>query len=67
MKRGIVRDCISGENGRTKAEGWVPRWMAFPPAAYTERGGVPTVTRAARVVEVSPVKTLCPEPLAQAA
>jgi ParB family chromosome partitioning protein len=46
VKRSIIRDCLTGENGRAKVEGWVPRWMAFPPSAYTERGGVATVMRA---------------------
>lgn len=40
----IIRDHLDGTNGRTKFEGWVPKWMAFPPAAYTARGGVGTVT-----------------------
>ncbi|WP_447759861.1 ParB/RepB/Spo0J family partition protein [Sphingopyxis panaciterrae] len=40
----IIRDYLDGANGRTKVEGWVPKWMAFPPAAYTARGGVGTVT-----------------------
>ncbi|HWW55411.1 MAG TPA: ParB/RepB/Spo0J family partition protein [Sphingopyxis sp.] len=39
----IVRDHLNGKNGRTQVEGWVPRWMAFPPAAYTERGGIGAV------------------------
>ncbi|OJW29943.1 MAG: chromosome partitioning protein ParB [Rhodospirillales bacterium 69-11] len=26
----IVRDCLAGENGRVKVEGWLPGWMAFP-------------------------------------
>ena len=52
VKRGIVRDCLTGENGRAKVEGWVPRWMAFPPAAYTERGGVGTVGRAAQIAGI---------------
>ena len=39
----IVRDHLDGTNGRTKREQWVPRWMTFPPAAYTSRGGVGTV------------------------
>jgi ParB family chromosome partitioning protein len=30
VKRRIIRDCLKGENGRAKVEGWVPRWMAFP-------------------------------------
>jgi len=45
VKRQIIRDCLTGENGRAKVEGWLPRWMAFPPAAYTTRGGVKTVDR----------------------
>lgn len=39
----IVRDHLDGANGRVKTEAWVPRWMAFPPSAYTARGGVGTV------------------------
>src|SRR3546814_15258750 len=31
----IVRDHLDGSNGRTQVEGWVPKWMSFPPAAYT--------------------------------
>lgn len=41
--KAIVGDCLAGRNGRAKRSGWVPRWMAFPPAAYTARGGVGTV------------------------
>jgi ParB family chromosome partitioning protein len=26
----IIRDCLMGANGRTKVEGWLPGWMAFP-------------------------------------
>jgi ParB family chromosome partitioning protein len=53
LKR-IVRDHLDGANGRTKVAGWVPRWMAFPPAAYTERGGVGTVAAHAKVVAARP-------------
>jgi ParB family chromosome partitioning protein len=49
VKRRIVADCLKGENGRSKCERFVPRWMAFPPNAYTTRGGVQTVGRAATV------------------
>ncbi|WP_077148892.1 ParB/RepB/Spo0J family partition protein [Sphingopyxis sp. KK2] len=45
----IVRDHLDGANGRPKVEAWVPKWMAFPPAAYTARGGVGTVAAHARV------------------
>ncbi|QPI72220.1 ParB/RepB/Spo0J family partition protein [Sphingobium sp. Cam5-1] len=52
----IVRDHLDGTNGRDRRENWVPRWMAFPPTAYTARGGVGTVSahakaQAAREVE----------------
>ena len=50
VKRAVVRDCLTGENGRAKVEGWVPKWMAFPPSAYTARGGVGTVSRAASLI-----------------
>ena len=45
----IVGDHLAGNDGRAKVEGWVPRWMQFPPSAYTERGGVGTVAAAAKV------------------
>jgi ParB family transcriptional regulator, chromosome partitioning protein len=37
VQRLILRDCIDGTNGRAKVEGWVPRWMRFPPSNYTNR------------------------------
>lgn len=67
VKRKIVRDCLTGESSRTKVEGWVPKWMAFPPAAYTERGGVGTVSRAARLADLTVPIASQPEPLRQAA
>jgi ParB family transcriptional regulator, chromosome partitioning protein len=49
VKRQIIADCLNGTNGRAKVERFVPKWMAFPPGAYTPRGGVQTVARAAAV------------------
>jgi len=46
--KAIISDHLTGENGRSRVTGWVPRWMRFPPSAYTERGGVGTVTADAR-------------------
>ena len=46
--KSVIADCLTGENGRAKREAWVPRWMAFPPSAYTERGGVATVKASER-------------------
>lgn len=48
LKR-IVRDHLDGAGGRSKVEGWVPRWLAFPPSAYTTRGGVGSVEAVALV------------------
>lgn len=42
--KAIIRDHLDGSNGRTKMDGWVPKWMAFPPAFYTARDEVGTVT-----------------------
>lgn len=47
-KKRIVADHLAGENGRTKRDHWVPRWLAFPPSAYTARGGVGTVAAHAK-------------------
>jgi ParB family chromosome partitioning protein len=47
--KAIVRAHLDGEGGRAKVEGWVPRWMEFPPTAYTARGGVGSVAAHALV------------------
>ncbi|MES2903311.1 MAG: ParB/RepB/Spo0J family partition protein [Pseudomonadota bacterium] len=49
VKRQIVADSFAGSNGRARVERFVPRWMTFPPSAYTARGGVETVSRAAAI------------------
>ena len=36
VQKKIVADCLKGE-GRTKVEGWLPRYMQFPQAGYTPR------------------------------
>lgn len=45
----IIADHLEGADGRPKVERWVPRWMQFPPSAYTARGGVGTVSALATV------------------
>jgi ParB family chromosome partitioning protein len=32
--KAIIADCLAGQNGRVKVEGWVPKWLRFPAAAY---------------------------------
>jgi ParB family transcriptional regulator, chromosome partitioning protein len=39
LQRQIIRDCLTGTNGRPKVENWLPRWLSFPPRSYTERDG----------------------------
>lgn len=53
----IIRDCLNGDKGRTKVEGWVPRWMRFPASGYTSRGGVGAIDRSASVASL-----IAPEP-----
>ncbi len=36
----IIRDCLAGENNRTKVEGWLPGYMVFPFKPYTKNGGI---------------------------
>ncbi len=55
--KAIIRDCLDGKKGRTKVEGWVPRWMRFPASGYTPRGGVAAADRSASVVSL-----IAPEP-----
>jgi ParB family chromosome partitioning protein len=68
----IVRDHLDGTEGRTKVKRWVPRWMAFPPSAYTTRGGVGTVAaqdkvEAARAASAIPAPEQVDVPAQQAA
>lgn len=64
LKR-IIADHLAGNDGRPKVERWVPRWMRFPPSAYTARGGVGTVAAHAKVDAARDVAT-APEPDEQA-
>lgn len=71
LKR-IIADHLAGNDGRLKVERWVPRWMRFPPSAYTERGGVGTIAAhakvgAARGVAAAPDPDEQPVPFAEAA
>ncbi|MEV5022736.1 ParB/RepB/Spo0J family partition protein [Sphingobium sp. LMA1-1-1.1] len=71
-KKQIVRDCLTGTNGRTMVEGWVPRWLRFPASGYTQRGGVGSVSRTTSAVEAMALSAYAephgdPAPLPQAA
>lgn len=52
--KAIIADHLQGMNGRAQIEAWAPRWMAFPPAAYTERGAVASVdAQAAALADIA--------------
>lgn len=66
--KSVINDYLTGGNDRIKVEQWVPRWMAFPPSAYTQRGGVATVSAASRAAWLAePEVPLDPDPAAVAA
>ncbi|MFM9827266.1 MAG: ParB/RepB/Spo0J family partition protein [Sphingomonas sp.] len=66
--KSVINDYLTGGNDRAKVEKWVPRWMAFPPSAYTQRGGVATVAAASRAAWLAePEVPLDPDPAAVAA
>ena len=62
--KAIIADCLAGANGRAKAEPWVPKWMAFPPSAYTTRGGVGSI-KSARPVPYELAAPAAPVPDAE--
>ena len=55
VQKELIRDFIDGTNGRPKTD-WLPRWMAFPPAAYTDRGGFRTVSHSLQVAPLFETK-----------
>ena len=56
--KSVINDCLTGAGGRLKHDHWVPRWLAFPPSTYTQRGGVATVAAAERVAWLAEIETL---------
>ncbi|MBY0508518.1 MAG: ParB/RepB/Spo0J family partition protein [Rhodospirillaceae bacterium] len=43
VQKQIIRDCLTGTNGRVKVEGWLPRWMQFPVRSYRKDSGLKTL------------------------
>jgi ParB family chromosome partitioning protein len=56
VQKQIVRDCLNGTNGRTKIEGWTPRWMQFPIQVYRENSGQATAEKWAEISHLFPVQ-----------
>lgn len=46
------REWLTGSNGRAKAEGWLPKWFAFPPSGYTTHGGIGCVEWCERIAPI---------------
>lgn len=65
--RSILKDSLTGTNGRAKVEGWVPRWMRFPASGYTTRGGIGSVRRSDAVAALLAPEPAEPEPMREAA
>ncbi|WP_419906482.1 ParB/RepB/Spo0J family partition protein [Hoeflea sp.] len=36
LQKGIISDCLRGENGRENTEDWVPNWLKFPLTGHTQ-------------------------------
>ncbi len=43
VQKDIIKACLGGTEGRTKVEGWLPRYMRFPMQGYTKRKGLPAI------------------------
>jgi ParB family transcriptional regulator, chromosome partitioning protein len=66
--KSVIADFLTGSSNRPKVDGWVPKWMKFPPSAYTERGGVATVAAANRAAWLAEAEEpLDPDPAAAVA
>ncbi len=52
VQKKVIRDFLTGE-GREKKEGWLPKYMAFPFAAYTKAGAGRLTENARRAKQIS--------------
>jgi len=62
VQRSILVDCLTGSNGRAKVDGWLPRWFAFPPSGYTDRGGIGCVERSENIAALVAQPEIAEEP-----
>ncbi|MEZ5897206.1 MAG: ParB/RepB/Spo0J family partition protein [Parvularculaceae bacterium] len=49
VQKAIIRDCLTGANGRTEIPRWRPAWMQFPALSYTDAGKPGAVKRAEKI------------------
>lgn len=52
VQRGIIRDYLSGTNGREHKPDWVPRYSSFPAKAYTDRGGLRCISESEKIAQL---------------
>lgn len=45
VQKQIIRDCLTGSNGRALVKDWLPGWFAFPVKSYRKDGGLETLSR----------------------
>ena len=50
-QKAIIRDYLTGTNGRAKVEGWLPGWMEFPFRALGAKSKRPKADMAAIAAE----------------
>ena len=52
VQKGIIKDYLTGENGREQKADWLPAYFRFPVAAHTERAGIAVVDKWKSVSEL---------------
>ena len=40
VQKALIRECLAGEGDRKKKDGWLPRYMSFPPRGYVSNDGL---------------------------
>ncbi len=46
VMKGIIKDCLAGDNGREKVSAWVPKYLGFPAAVYARKIGIVSIAKA---------------------
>jgi len=49
VQKKVIRDFLTGSEGRKKVEDWLPGYMAFPFKAYTKNGGLSLADNTAKI------------------
>jgi ParB family chromosome partitioning protein len=52
VQKGIIKDYLTGENGREQKADWLPAYFRFPVAAHTNRAGIAVVDKWNTVAEL---------------